>query len=137
MKKVYYFDMDGVLADFHSAYAEDKATAYKREAMANLKPFAPAIETVKALIKAGKSIYINSLAANEQGKQGKLEWLARYLPEIPLSHIIIIVGYGKKSDYMKTKTGTLVDDRLDNCKQWTRLTGQPSLWVEVKGEVRI
>lgn len=137
MKKVYYFDMDGVLADFHSAYAIDKGTAYNREKMANLKPFQQAIETVKALIASGKSVYINSLAANEAGKQGKLEWLAKYLPEIKQNHIIIIVGYGKKSDYMKTKTGILVDDKLANCKQWTKLTGQGSLWIEEKGRVLI
>lgn len=137
MKKVYYFDLDGVLADFHTAYATDKGIAYSREAMANLKPFPQAVATVKALIKSGKSVYINSLAANEAGKQGKLEWLSRHIPELKPSHIIIIVGYGKKADYMKTKTGTLVDDKLANCKQWERLTGQPSVWVETKGEVRI
>ncbi len=137
MKKVYYFDMDGVLADFHSAYATDKGTARSREKMANLKPFTQAVATVKSLIATGKSVYINSLAANEAAKQGKLEWLAKYLPEIKKSHIIIVVGYGKKSDYMKTKTGILVDDKLANCKQWTKLTGQASIWVEEKGRVLI
>lgn len=137
MKKVYYFDMDGVLADFHTAYAQDKGTAMSRAKMASLKPFTKTVELVKSLIKDGKSVYINSLAANEQNKQGKLEWLAKYLPELNPSHIIIIVGYGKKADYMKTKTGTLVDDKLANCKQWTKLTGQPAVWVEEKGNVNL
>lgn len=134
-KTVYYFDMDGVLADFHTAYAEDKAVAYKREAMAELEPFTGAVAVVKGLIANGKSVYINSLAANEDGKLGKLEWLAKYLPELKKSHIIISVGYVKKASVMKTKTGILVDDKLANCKQWERLTGQRSVWVETKGQV--
>lgn len=136
-KTVYYFDMDGVLADFHTAYAEDKAVAYKREAMAELAPFADAVAVVKGLIANGKSVYINSLAANEDGKLGKLEWLAKYLPELKKSHIIISVGYVKKASVMKTKTGILIDDKLANCKQWERMTGQRSVWVEVKGRVEL
>lgn len=136
-KTVYYFDMDGVLADFHTAYANDKAVAYKREAMAELVPFAGAVAVVKGLIANGKSVYINSLAANEDGKLGKLDWLAKYLPELKKSHIIISVGYVKKASVMKTKTGILVDDKLANCKQWERLTGQRSVWVETKGRVEL
>ena len=136
-KTVYYFDMDGVLADFHTAYASDKAVAYKREAMAELEPFVGAVAVVKGLIANGKSVYINSLAANEDGKLGKLDWLAKYLPELKKSHIIISVGYVKKASVMKTKTGILVDDKLANCKQWERLTGQRSIWVETKGQVEL
>ena len=137
MKKVYYFDMDGVLADFHKAYETDKAVAFSRAKMANLEPFTQAVETVKNLMANGKSVYINTLAANEDAKQGKLEWLAKYLPEIKRNHIIIIVGNGKKAEQMKTKTGTLVDDKLANCKQWTKISGQPAIWIENRGQVNI
>ena len=135
-KKVYYFDMDGVLANFHKEpYNFYKASS--REWIANLEPFEASIKLVKQLISEGKSVYINSLAASENAKQGKIDWLAKYLPEIPKSHIVIIVGSGKKSAYMKTKTGTLVDDKLAKCKQWTKLSGQPAIWVEHKGIVVI
>lgn len=137
MKKVYYFDMDGVLANFHKAYETDKGVALNRQKMANLEPFDKAVETVKNLIANGKSVYINTLAANEDAKQGKLEWLAKYLPEIKKNHIIIIVGNGKKAEYMKTKTGTLVDDKLANCKQWEKISGQPAIWIENRGQVNI
>lgn len=135
-KKVYYFDMDGVLANFHKE-PYTYAKAINREWIANLEPFPEAIATVKNLIAEGKSVYISSLSASEEAKLGKMDWLAKYLPEIPKSHIIIIVGSGKKAEFMKTKTGTLVDDKASNCKQWTKISGQPHIWVEVKGQVRI
>ena len=37
--RTYYFDMDGVLANFHKAYATNKATALSETAMKNLEPF--------------------------------------------------------------------------------------------------
>lgn len=136
MKKIYYFDMDGVLANFH-AEPYNPRNAMSRKWIANLAPFTSTVNTVKQLIAEGNSVYINSLAASEDAKQGKLDWLAKYLPEIKRSHVIIIVGNGKKAEHMKTKHGILVDDKLANCKQWTKISGQPAIWVENKGEVRI
>lgn len=134
--KVYYFDMDGVLANFHKE-PYSYANAISREWIANLDPFMGAIGVVKRLIAEGKSVYINSLAASEEAKQGKIEWLAKYLPEIKSNHIIIIVGNGKKAEHMRTKTGILVDDKASNCRQWTKISGQPAIWVEQKGVVII
>lgn len=135
-RKVYYFDMDGVLANFHKE-PYSYANAISREWIANLDPFMGAIEVVKRLMAEGKSVYINSLAASEEAKQGKIEWLAKYLPEIKSNHIIIIVGNGKKAEHMRTKTGILVDDKASNCRQWTKISGQPAIWVEQKGVVII
>ena len=135
-RKVYYFDMDGVLANFHKE-PYSYANAISREWIANLDPFMDAIGVVKRLIAEGKSVYINSLAASEEAKQGKIEWLAKYLPEIKSNHIIIIVGNGKKAEHMRTKTGILVDDKASNCRQWTKISGQPAIWVEQKGVVII
>ena len=135
-KKVYYFDMDGVLCNFHKE-PYNYANAINREWIANLEPFTEAIAIAKQLMQEGKSVYINSLAASEEARLGKIEWLHKYLPEIPQSHIIIIVGYGKKADFMRTKTGTLIDDKASNCKQWTKISGQPAIWVEVKGQIKI
>ena len=90
MTNTYYFDMDGVIANFHKAYATNKGTALSHKAMADLEPFTEAVNLVKALIKGGSTVYINSLAANENGKAGKLEWLAKYLPEIDKDHKLLI-----------------------------------------------
>ena len=76
----YYWDMDGVLADFHTAYATDRATALKKDAMANLLPFMANVVTLRNLILAGHTCYILTKAANEAGAQGKVEWLAKYVP---------------------------------------------------------
>ena len=81
-KKVYYFDMDGVLCNFHKEpYSYAKATS--REWIANLEPFTEAVAIAKQLMREGKSIYINSLAASEEARLGKIEWLHKYLPPFP------------------------------------------------------
>lgn len=131
----YYWDMDGVLANFHKAYAVDKKVALKREAMANLEVFAENVATLRALITAGNTCYILTKAANEDGALGKVEWLAKYVPEMDEAHIIIITK-GRKVDYIH-EAGILVDDDATNCKQWVK-GGYKVIYLQVKGEaVRI
>lgn len=131
----YYWDMDGVLANFHKAYATDKAVALKREAMANLEPFAENVATLRALIAAGNTCYILTKAANADGAQGKVEWLARFVPEMDAAHTIIITK-GRKVDAIR-EAGILVDDDAANCRQWVK-GGYEAIYLETKGEaVRI
>lgn len=131
----YYWDMDGVLANFHKAYATDKAVALKREAMANLEPFAENVATLRALIAAGNTCYILTKAANADGAQGKVEWLARYIPEMDTEHTIILTK-GRKVDAIR-EAGILVDDDAANCRQWVK-GGYEAIYLEAKGEaVRI
>lgn len=127
-----YWDMDGVLANFHKAFATNKGTALQRKAMANLEPFMENIETVKALIKNGEMVYILTAAANEQGKLGKLDFLAKWLPEFDTNNFICIVGHGKKVDYMKEE-GILIDDDMKNIRPW-RKAGFTAIYLETKGE---
>ena len=128
----YYFDMDGVLANFHKAYATDKMTAAKREAMANLEPFAENVATVRGLIAMGVQVYILTKARNEDGKQGKIDWLAKHIPEITADQFICIVGYGTKVDFIR-EAGVLVDDDPKNTRQWVK-AGFEAITLTEKGE---
>jgi len=131
----YYWDMDGVLADFHTAYATDKATALKKDAMANLLPFIANVQTLRNLIADGHTCYILTKAANADGAQGKVEWLAKYVPEMDADHIIILTK-GRKVDAIR-EDGILVDDDSANTRQWER-AGHKAILLTTKGEaVRI
>lgn len=127
----YYFDMDGVLADFHSTYTE-REQALSRDYLANLAPFAENVKTVRNLIAAGSLVYILTKAANEDARQGKLDWLAKHIPEMTAERFICIVGYGRKVDFIREE-GVLVDDDPKNTRQWVK-GGHEALLLSYKGE---
>lgn len=127
----YYFDIDGVLANFHE-YKDSWKYAKTYSFIRNLKPFVDNIKLVKELIAKGENIFINSLVASETAKQARYDWLAEFLPEISIDHIILIVGSGKKFEYMKTEDGVLIDDKESNVKQWTK-AGFKAIYLKEKG----
>lgn len=128
----YYFDVDGVLADFHSVYNKDnRAESLTYDFIRNLKPFAENVQIVKNLIAHGVQVYISTMVANEITKQARIDWLAEMLPEIPVENIIAIIGHGNKADYIR-EAGILVDDKKANCRQWEK-AGYKAIWLEVKG----
>ena len=63
----YYFDMDGVLANFHKDYDFRKRAqqALNRKWVANLDPFMNNVNIVRQLIAKGEKVYILTAAANE------------------------------------------------------------------------
>ena len=129
----YYFDVDGVLANFHEAYnPANRAESLKYNFIRNLKPFVENINVVKNLIATGNEIFISTLVTNEETKKARIDWLAEMLPEIAEDHIITIIGYGNKAKYMKTEDGILVDDKKANCNQWIK-AGHKAIWLEIKG----
>ena len=127
---VYYFDMDGVIANFHKEPYNFK-NAISREWIANLDPFMDNVNTIKHLIATGNKVYILSKAARETSKMGKLDWLDKYIPEMPRENVIIIVGSGKKVDYMREE-GILVDDDIKNTRPWEQ-AGYKAVLVPYKG----
>jgi FMN phosphatase YigB (HAD superfamily) len=130
--KRYYFDVDGVLANFHKEKFEYKK-AVNREWIANLEPFVENVELVRTLILRGEKVFIISKAASENARLGKLDWFKKYLPELVEENIFVIVGHGNKADYIQTEEAILFDDDMKNCRQWAK-AGQTYYHLEIKGE---
>lgn len=134
MKTAFYFDMDGVIANFHKDfdYRKRAQQALNRTWIANLDPFMDNINVMRELIANEEKVYILTKAANEAAKLGKIDFLKKHIPEFDLNCFICIVGSGKKIDYIK-EDGILVDDDKKNLRQWEK-AGQPVYFVEVKGQ---
>ncbi len=130
--KTYYFDMDGVLSNFHKEPYK-YANAINKDWIANLDPFMDNVNLVRELLIAGIEVYILSKAASESAKLGKLEWLAKFIPEMPVENVIVIVGNGKKTDFIRTETGVLVDDDIKNTRPWMK-AGYEAITLEYKGQ---
>ena len=131
-RTTYYFDVDGVLANFHKEKFEYK-NAINREWISNLEPFMENVNLVKELLANKKSVYIITKAASEEAKLGKFDWFKKYIPELDAKRIIVIVGHGNKANFMKTKNGILIDDDIKNCRQWAK-AGHKYIHLEIKGE---
>ena len=127
----YYFAMDGVIENFHKEPYK-YTNAINREWIANLDPFMDNVNVIRNLIARGENVYILSKAAHEKAGLGKIDWLAKYIPELSIDKIIIIVGNGKKCDYIK-EAGILVDDDKTNINQWIK-AGYEIVLLKTKGE---
>lgn len=128
----YYVDMDGVIANFHKE-KYSYANAINRQWIANLEPFTHNVNVIKSLIATGNTIYILTKAASENARLGKIDWLAKYLPEITIDGFICIVGNGKKVDYIR-EDGTLIDDDKKNTTPWEK-AGHKAILLASKGEL--
>ena len=118
MKKIIYCDMDGVLADFAQAPRAIERFATEKGFFKYLNPIAENVNFIRYLIQRGESVYILSASPNKQADKDKREWLAEHLPEIKRNRIILMRNGQKKIDFVKTKSGILLDDYGRNCREW-------------------
>ena len=84
-----YVDMDGVVADYELLNFEKVKTS--PDAYLNKRPITTVINILKDLSKLDNiTIYILSIAKQENQINGKLVWLSKNMDFIPLSNINII-----------------------------------------------
>lgn len=131
----YYFDVDGVLANFHE-HKDGWKYAGSYKFIRNLKPFMESVNLVNNMINNNENVYIITLVRNDVAKQARFEWICEFLPNIKKENIIILVGNAKKYEHIATDDGILIDDKLQNIKQW-RKAGHKAIYVEIKGQINI
>lgn len=122
--KAYYFDMDGVLADFNSEPKALKRFKVESGFFANLKPIRNNIHALKVFSREN-DVYIITASPNEQADQDKIAWVKKHLPNFPLENMIICRLGDNKADYVKNVKGCLLfDDYGKNCREWEARGGQ-------------
>lgn len=144
--KNYFFDMDGVLAEWIPATPgteEDLVDAinrilYAKDHYLNLAPNESIIRLANLLsYQENANIYICSCYLPDKGdispKTQKLDWIERYMPFIPKSHIVLVPDTTNKADYIETyvlcrpldKDDILFDDYHKNLTEWSEHNGTP------------
>ena len=125
MKKI-FLDLDGTLARFNVRNALER---FKTEKGFFAKLLAyKNIESINEMAKVG-NVYIISASPNEQADNDKMQWVQKYLPNIPIANIVFCRLGENKAEIIKQRTGVdikgniLLDDYTHNLEQWESAGG--------------
>lgn len=126
-----YVNFSGVLADFHG-YNPTREEIENGDFIKELRPFSENVTFIKNAVK-NNNVFIISRVASENAKDKTIEWIKRYIPEIPAENIIIYVNVSRKTDMIKSIDDILIDDNERYTKQWNK-KGGTSYLLTYKGE---
>ena len=127
MEKKIFLDLDGTLAKFNvrnalKRFDNEKGFFAKLGAYKN-------IEHINEMAKNG-NIYIISASPNEQADYDKIQWIMKYLPNLPATNILLCrLGVNKaqhieeKYNCKIDKTCILLDDYTKNLIEWENAGG--------------
>lgn len=128
MNKKLFVDLDGTVAKFNVRNALkrfDKEKGFFKRLNAYV-----GIETLNELARSG-CVYVISASPNAQTDSDKLEWLAKYLPNIPNENITLCRLGENKAQIIQNKYSIvidnnclLLDDYTKNLTEWESFGGK-------------
>ena len=125
MKKI-FLDLDGTLAKFNVRNALQRFETEKGF-FAKLGAY-KGIEKINEMAKNG-NVYIISASPNKQADNDKMEWIEKYLNNVPIENRLICRCGDNKAEFLKAKgikidkNCYLLDDYTKNLVEWEEVGG--------------
>ena len=117
-----FFDMDGVLAEYHP---NTPALMYDKDFFLN-RPLEKHAKDLLLKLSENYDVYILSKAITKQCAYEKMLWLDKYLPNIDKRHRFILDYSESKGKYIRDKVDVdnsiniLIDDLSANLVEWVK-----------------